>query len=30
MTVPEPVMQALDLFDRLLDEMEALTEDMNG
>ena len=22
--------QALDLFDRLLDEMEALTEDMNG
>ena len=30
MTGPEPVMQALDLFDRLLDEMEALTEDMNG
>ena len=30
MTGPEPVMQALDLFDRLLDEMEAPTEDMNG
>ena len=30
MTGPEPVMQALDLFDRLLDEMEVLTEDMNG
>ena len=30
MTGPEPVMQALDLFDRLLDEMEALTEDSNG
>ena len=27
MTSPEPVNQALALFDRLLDEMEALTED---
>ena len=27
MTEPEPVQQALDLFDRLLDEMEALMED---
>ena len=26
MTSPEPVKQALELFDRLLDEMEALTE----
>ena len=30
MTGPEPVMQALDLFDRLLDEMEALAEEANG
>ena len=28
MTSPEPVNQALKLFDRLLDEMEALTEDV--
>ena len=30
MTSPEPVIQALELFDRLLDEMEALAEDCNG
>ena len=30
MTSPEPVEQALELFDRLLDEMEALTEERNG
>lgn len=30
MTGPEPVMQALDLFDQLLDEMEELVEDCNG
>ena len=30
MTGPEPVVQALELFDRLLDEMEALTEEANG
>lgn len=30
MTGPEPVMQALSLFDRLLDGMEALVEDCNG
>ena len=27
MTGPEPVMQALDLFDQLLDEMETLAEE---
>ena len=30
MTGPEPVTQALELFDRLLDEMEALTEGRDG
>ena len=30
MTSPEPVMQALTLFDQLLDDMEALAEDCNG
>ena len=30
MTGPEPVVQALELFDRLLDEMEALTEEADG
>ena len=30
MTGPEPVNEALDLFGRLLDEMEALMEDENG
>lgn len=30
MTSPTPVEQALELFDRLLDEMEELTEDTNG
>ena len=30
MTSPEPVIQALELFDRLLDEMEALAEDCDG
>ena len=30
MTSPEPVMQALALFDQLLDEMETLAEDCNG
>ena len=30
MTGPEPVVQALELFDRLLDEMEALMEGDNG
>ena len=30
MTSPEPVLQALELFDQLLDEMEALAEDCNG
>ena len=30
MTGPEPVVQALELFDRLLDEMEALMEGNNG
>ena len=30
MTSPAPVEQALELFDRLLDEMEELTEATNG
>ena len=30
MTGPEPVTQALELFDQLLDEMEALTEGRDG
>ena len=30
MTGPEPVTQALDLFEQLLDEMEELVEDCNG
>ena len=30
MTSPEPVVQALTLFDQLLDEMESLVEDCNG
>ncbi|MDO5545144.1 MAG: oligoendopeptidase F [Eubacteriales bacterium] len=30
MTGPEPVMQALELFDKLLDEMEALAEECDG
>ena len=30
MTSPEPVTQALELFDQLLDEMEALTEGRDG